>query len=70
MSIKLFKFLLFNAITIALFGFASCSSGSDDEVGNGVDGSTMVVKLSAAGTLASHIDDECNVQDYSAKGDW
>lgn len=58
MSIKLFKFLLFNAITIALFGFTSCSSGSDDEVGNGVDGSTMVVKLSAAGTLASHIDDD------------
>ena len=58
MSIKLFKILLFNAITIALFGFTSCSSGSDDEVGNGVDGSTMVVKLSAAGTLASHIDDD------------
>lgn len=64
MSFKLFKFLMFNAITIALFGFASCSSSSDEEVGNGnnggngIDGSTMVVKLSAAGTLASQINDD------------
>lgn len=64
MNIKLLKFLLFNAITIALFSFASCSSSSDDEVGNGnnggngIDGSAMVVKLSAAGTLASYITDD------------
>lgn len=61
----MFKFLLFNVITIALFSLVSCSSSSDDEAGNGnnnsgngIDGSTMVVKLSAAGTLASYITDD------------